>query len=472
MLVGAIFTLSGCNFLPKGQAQPSVSTPDPSIVAVDVTTAKTGILRQPREYTGITQPLQEVSLRSQAEGQLLRLNVNVGDRVETGQVLGQVDDTLLRSAVTAAESELANRQAQVAQARTQLGEANTRVEQARLNLQQANADAARFGQLATAGASTQQQAEQAQLAADTAAQVLRSTQEQVSNQDQAIIAAESRVTAQQAAIAEAQERLDYATLKSPIAGSVLQKVSEVGNLVQPNSEIVKLGDFSSAKVLVQVSELDLAKVQVGRPVQLRLDAFPKKTFTGTIARLAPAADTTARLVPVEIIVPNPSGEITSGLLARVTLERQDSGRVVIPASALPRDRGNQAPQAANSGSPAAGNQPQTTPSSSPSPAVDGGASQPANSSGGGRQRRGNASSGNPNPASQDAPRRKATLFVIEEFGSQPTAKARSVTLGEQADGKVEILAGLKPGDRFVVRPAKPLKDGDKVRLSFLSEPKG
>jgi multidrug efflux pump subunit AcrA (membrane-fusion protein) len=63
---------------------------------------------------------------------------------------------------------------------------------------------------------------------------------------------------------------------------------------------------------------------------------------------------------------------------------------------------------------------------------------------------------------------KGTLFVIQRDGEQAKVMARSVALGQQIDGKVQIISGLNPGERFVSRSSKPLQDGDSVRLSILS----
>lgn len=58
---------------------------------------------------------------------------------------------------------------------------------------------------------------------------------------------------------------------------------------------------------------------------------------------------------------------------------------------------------------------------------------------------------------------------MTQAGEKVTVTARPVTLGQTADGKVEILSGLQPGERFVARSGKPLKNGDAVSLSILSE---
>jgi len=408
--------LTGCGGPPGGEAEAQSGPLDSDRgrpTAVDVAIARRGSLQETLEYTGTTEPVQEVSLRAQVQGQLLNLNVDVGDAVTQGQILARLDAAQLIAAVNEAQAELAARESEVANAQTQVSNAQTQVEQARLTLIQAQADAARSQQLVRQGAIAKQLAQLDQTEARTAAQALRSAQVQVRSQQQAVAAAQRRVAAQKAVVAQAQAQQSYTTLASPITGSVLERVTDPGNLLQPGSEVLRLGDFSRVKVLVQVSDRALANVRVGQPVQVRLDAFPDQQFSGQVSRISPAADPTARLVPVEITIPNRNGRVGSGLLARVSFSQQGSSGVVVPETAFE------------------------------SPETQG---------------------------SQSRREDTATLFVVSGEGPQARAAARQVRLGERADGQVEILTGLKPGERFVARSNQPLKDGEPVRLSILSEP--
>lgn len=416
---------AGCGILPKeaadAQSQGKRTGQQQQPPAVEVAIARTGKIRTEPEYTGTTLPLQEVSLRAQVEGRILKLLVDVGDRVKQGQVLAQQDDTILRTALNQERAELAALKAEVARARNQVSNAKARVEQARLEFQQAQSDSQRQQQLVEQGAVAEQAAEQARTNAQSAAKVLKATEEEVRTEEQAVAAASDRVNAQQAAIAQAQEQLSYANIRSPIDGVVTQKLTEQGNFLQANGEVLRLGDFRRVKVNVEISELALANLSVGQTVRVRLDAFPNQTFTGKISRISPAADRTARLVPVEAIVPNDNRRIGSGLLARVSFENNAAARVVVPETAVVEDKGTRGQ----------GEQ-------------------------GGQGGQGGENSRLPNTA---------TVFVIK--GEK--VAARSVKLGERADGRVEILSGLQPGDRFVARSGRPLKNGETVRLSVLSE---
>ena len=418
--------LTGCSGVPKtgaeAQSTPSRSKAGEGGIAVDVAIAKTGIIEEPLNFIGSTQPDTEVSLRAQVEGRLLSLQVDVGDPVKKGQILARLDDSLLVTSVTQGQSELAALQSEVARAQTQVTNARSQAEQARAELKQAQVDAERLRSLSAAGAITKQQAELAQTEAATAQQRLNSAIAQIATEQQAVAAAQGRVEAQRAAIAQAKERQSYALLASPITGVVLEKISEPGNLVQPGGEILRLGDFSRVKVVVQVSDQDLSKIRVGQSVKVRLDAIANEEFTGQVTRIlpTPTASTAAVQIPVEITIPNGNGRIGSQIRAQVSFESSTPPRVVVPQSALQGER--------NKGN------------------------------------RSSASAQNPNPQSS-----KGTVFVVTGEGNQATVKSRPVQVGTRANGQVEILSGLKPGERFVTGSTKPLKDGESVRLSILSQ---
>ncbi|MEA5569757.1 efflux RND transporter periplasmic adaptor subunit [Calothrix sp. UHCC 0171] len=423
------FVIGGCASAPEeiaraqSQRRNNNQPTSGSATPVDVAIARTQPLKQQPEYTGTTVPFRVVSLRSQVQGQLLGLNADIGTNVNQGQTIGQVDEALLVTSLNQAEAELASLKSEVVRANTQIGNARAEVERLRLELVQAQADAQRQQALFKEGAIAQQAAEQSRTKAQTAAQSLRAAQAQVGNGQQAVITAQGRVVAQQALVNEAKKRRNYAKLIAPITGVITEKVSEPGNFLQPGGEVLKIGDFSRIKVVVQVSELELDKIRVGQSATVRLDAFSNQTYTGRVARISPAADATARLVPVEVEIPNTNSKIGSGLLARVNFASLESPKVTISQSAI------------NVGRVTGANKPkQQTNSSSPS------SNQP----------------------------RQAQIFVVNE-GEKPTVAAREVMLGESADGKVEVLSGLQPGERFVTRSGKPLKAGDSVRLSILSE---
>lgn len=413
---------ASCGSLPKetaeAQSQQQRGGGRGGVTPVDVAIARTDKLEKEPEYTGTTTSFRTVSVRSQVEARLLSLTLDVGDSVTQGQNVGQLDDTLLATELKQAEAELAALQSEVARATNQVSNARTQVERARLEVVQAQADSKRQQKLFKEGAIAEQTAEQANTEAKTAVQAFQAAIEQVRTEQQAVSAAQGRVIAQKAVIAQVKERRSYTRLVSPITGVITEKVTEPGNLLQLGGEVLKIADLSRIKVVVQVSELELGKIQVGQSVQVRLDAFPQQKLIGRVTRISPAANTTSRLIPVEVVIPNAQGNIGSGLLARVNFASQISPRVIVSQTAIQQEGRNQ----------------------------------------------------EASTITQEQPERQnGTLYVLKDVEGKPKVMARAVTIGKKADGKVEILSGLQPGERYVVRSGKPLKDGNAVRISIISE---
>jgi len=422
--LAGVLIISGCNLVPSSdaqpqsnrQAQPNRQAQQGGAVAVDAAIAERGALTEDRTYTGTTRPYREISLRSQAEGRITEITANVGDSVQAGQVLARLDGTIASSAVAQAEAEVAARESEVASLQAEVEDARTQVERARLELQQARSDYQRQAQLFRQGAVSEQQTETARTRVGTAEQALRSAEKQVRNRQQAVSASARRITAQQAIVNQERERQSYSVLTSPVNGSVLARPTEPGNLAQAGTEVLRLGDFNQVKVEVRVSEREFASIRVGQTARVRLDALPNQALSGQVTRISPAAETRARLIPVEVTIPNSSGRIGSGLLARVSFQGEQSQRVVVPESATQ-----------------IGQKPQQ------------------------------------NQASNQEPPKAATIYVVTRSGEQASVSPREVQLGKRANGQVEILSGLNAGESFVVRSSGELKAGSPVRLSILSQ---
>ena len=340
-MAAVLVAASGCSLLNRPEAgalSPAVA-PAPSGTAVDIATASSSDGNSTLVYTGTTEPSQTVTVRSQSQGQLLYLNVDVGDRVRRGQTIAEIDKSLPAAIINQAQAELSARRVEVAQNQSQIQQLQTQIEIAKLELTQAEADAHRLQSLYQEGAISQQDAELAQTAARQAEQALRAAQAQVVTQNQAIAAAEERAIAQQAIVTQAEERQSYTQVEVPISGTILNKPIEAGNIVTPGDEILRIGDFSQVTVNVQVSELDLHQIYPNQYANIALDAFPGQDFAGEVTRIWPAADPATRSIPVEVTIPNRSGRLGSGLLARVTFELPGSQRVWVPQSALSNREG-------------------------------------------------------------------------------------------------------------------------------------
>ena len=402
-------SLSGCSIRSSAQKltqeKQSPSKPGSEIIAVDVAIARLSNLEPIREYIGTTRPVQEVSLRSQVEGRLLKLNVDIGDRLRVGQILAILDDSLLAAAVHEAEAELAARESELARARAQVNNVRQQWERAKIELEQAQNDAQRSKSLLEEGAISRQSEELSQTAAKVAQQAAFSAQEQIKIEQQAVAVALGRVGVQKAVIAQEKQRQAYSRLVSPLNGIVLEKMSEPGDLINPGGEVLRIGDFSKVKVIVPVSDLELAKIRVGQNVKVTLDAFPQQNFTGVVTRISPQSDANTRQIPVEVTIPNPERRIGSLLLARVEFQPHNQSQIIIPESAV-RESARQA---------------------------------------------------------------TVFVLKNTPQNNQAIVEAREVVLGDRLLGKVEVIRGLEVGERLVIDSAKPLQDNQPVRLSILSE---
>jgi RND family efflux transporter MFP subunit len=234
------------------------------------------------ERTGTLSYARQVRIYNQEEGRITALPWFEGDRVEAGAEMLRLDDSLIRAELARAEAE---------------------VRQAQLDLQ-------RITDLVAKKAASRDELARAR----TALEVVR---------------AEASLQ---------QTRLGYTRINAPFAGVVTERLVEPGDVAPRHSHLLSLADPQSLLTEVRASDLLLPHLKVGDPVSVRIDALGRGEHQGRILRIHPLIDPVTRLGVVEVLLePVPKGA-RAGQFARVTLTSAAVPRLMVPFTALRRDR--------------------------------------------------------------------------------------------------------------------------------------
>jgi HlyD family secretion protein len=364
----------------------------------EVVTVQRGDIASTVSATGKVLPERDAVLSFQLSGTIAQIPVDLGEQVQAGQLLAQLDttdlDLALRQAeislrqaqsqmrqldegpgasdVAAAEASLAGAQAAYQQLlkgtdEDELAAARASVEQARVALEQAQQAYDKIKDVPAAGMLPQsQQLQQATINYETAQAQYRVTarganQAQIA-QAQAQIAqaqasldnlkkgatAEQKEVAQaavdqaQVGLEQAQRHLANARITAPWPG-VLTAVNVVeGTLAQGGAPAFQLADLTRFHIDVSVDEVDIANLAEGQPVVVEVDALPDQKLTGEVARIAPIAESTATTgttYNVRIGIDPTDLPLRAGMSATATITSSARHDVLlVPNRAVQRDR--------------------------------------------------------------------------------------------------------------------------------------
>ncbi|MGE5256698.1 MAG: efflux RND transporter periplasmic adaptor subunit [Hyphomicrobiales bacterium] len=144
--------------------------------------------------------------------------------------------------------------------------------------------------------------------------------------EQDVAAARAQVAAAQAALNVAEIQLGHTELKAPYAGIILSRNVEPGEVVSPNQEVLSISDLSKVDLKVFVEETEIGRIRPGQPVEVKIDTFPNKSYTGQVAYISPQAEFTPKIIQtrkervklvylVKVSVQNPNHELKSGMPA-------------------------------------------------------------------------------------------------------------------------------------------------------------
>lgn len=238
--------------------------------------AETAVVRLTEEFTSEIEPYKENDITPAAQGvHINRILVDVGDKVQKGQLLVTLDPT--------------------------------QYTQAQVQLKTVEDDYNRLLPVYEAGGISAQQIQQAKAQLDV----------------------------QREAVANLKKNIE---VRSPISGVVTARNYESGDLfaAQPILHVMQIDPL---KVIVNISEQYFPNVKVGMPVELLVDIFPDQKFTGTVSLIYPALDPATRTFKVEVRVPNAQRTLRPGMFARTIFDLGEKEGIMVPDVAIQKQVG-------------------------------------------------------------------------------------------------------------------------------------
>lgn len=306
-----------------GQTESAQSAPIAPI-AVATRTPLTNTLNVAGEFV----PFQEVELHAKVAGYIKHINVDIGDRVKTGQVLATLDIPELTAQVQGADAGVRQTQEQIIRAKSE-------VMRAQANYAAFHSAAQRLQQASEArpGLIAEQELDDAQAKDRVAAA-------QVDSAKSALSAMQQQLGVSRADQQHYTSLADYSRITAPFNGVVTWRYADTGSLIQAGTSntnampVVKLAQVNVLRLRIPVPESLAGFVHDGDFATIRVQATGK-TFTGTVTRNTASLDTATRTMQVEIDVPNKDGKLTPGMYADVSLDVRRAGNALaVPVQAV------------------------------------------------------------------------------------------------------------------------------------------
>jgi RND family efflux transporter MFP subunit len=275
-------------------------------------------------------PYEEVDLHAKVAGYLKEIRVDVGDRVQTGQLIATLEIPEMVDEGTQAEATRKRSESELAHALSLLSRDQSAHQAAHLNFQRLD-DVMK----ARPGLVARQEIDNAQ-AKD------REAEAQVDSAQASVAAAEQQIRVSQAGEQRIRTLQAYQRITAPFAGVISKRYADPGAMIQAGTSsssqampVVRLSEIARLRLVLAVPESAVPHIHVGSPIAIRVNAVNRE-IAGKVSRFSGRLQTATRTMDTEVDVDNAHGDLAPGMFAEatVTLDRH-SGALAIPVQAVP-----------------------------------------------------------------------------------------------------------------------------------------
>jgi multidrug efflux pump subunit AcrA (membrane-fusion protein) len=370
------------------------------IQGVKIETVKASPVPEDYEAVGTVRSKTTTVLSSKTMGNILAVHVREGDRVQTGQLLIEIDDRDSRVQLQKARAGLREVQDTLIEIEQNMRAAESGKEAVEAGKTLALATFNRYQALLEQRSVSQQEFDEVQAKLKVAeAEVNRA-----GRMLQALAAKKSQVLAKmeqvKADIAGAQIYVGYGRITSPMNGIVVSKQAEVGLLAAPGVPLLTLEDHFRYRLEVPVEESMLKKIRVGTPVKISIDALGPQEFSGKVTEIVPISDPASRSLTVKVDLSDEKGKpgsplaLRSGLYGKARFSIGQKQVIQIPQKIILQQG------------------------------------------------------------------QLVGVFVVD---SSNTVHLRLIKTGKPYGDQIEVLSGINDGDRIIVEGMEKAKEGDRVQ---------
>lgn len=295
--------------------------------------------------TGKVEPIRKVEIKSKANGIIEKLHVDVGDEVAPGQVLAELDKEQLAARLREEQANLQAAEANLKAARAQLDK--NVVEAEGPDVAFARRAAERAQRLSEQKLIAQSALDDSHSALEVAENRQRIAQSQLVVSRARVAEADAKVAQARAAVARAEEDLRNATIRAPIAATVLSRDVEIGspvssilNLGANATLVMTLGDIHEVFVRGKVDEADIGRVRLGQKANIAVETFKDRKFEGKVTQISPIGveKDNVTTFEVEVSIGNAGNELRANMTANaeIVLESHPDS-LIIPEAAISYD---------------------------------------------------------------------------------------------------------------------------------------
>lgn len=341
--------------------KPKETTPNYLTATADIGDIENNVMA-----SGKVKALNTVDVGAQVSGEVTRLFVDVGDQVQKGDLIAQIDQVTQKNNLSNEQASLEQSEAALQSARAEslsrqagLKSAQADLASRQAELRQAQADFSRLQSLLAIDAISQQDYDTQATKVETAQAAVANARAAIDTAKAAIATTEANINSQQAAlrksqtnVSTAQEDLSYTTIRAPMSGTVVSVTTEQGTTVNANQTaptIVTLADLSTVRINAQISEADVINVKADLPVYFNIIGNPDQKYDATLKAIEPAPEkisetssTDAAIYYVGYIeVPNTERRFRIDMTAQVYIViNQAKDALLIPSAALQPAKSN------------------------------------------------------------------------------------------------------------------------------------